>query len=155
LEDEFMKTETTTALTFTFSGLVTDLSPGDITLTNGTGRASAVDFTGGRLLIAIEQAGNISVSINKEGIEAGPKTVSIHKGVEAPPATKIAILSLPETTCYGRNQTFSPAGLKVGWLYSDGSTEEIPTEGYSLSEPKMDRYTTSGPGNLSAPLILR
>jgi hypothetical protein len=70
-------TETTSALTFTFSGTVTGLSAADITLANDTGRASAVDFTSGLLLMAVEQAGNISVSINKEGIEAGPKTVRL------------------------------------------------------------------------------
>jgi hypothetical protein len=139
--------ETTTAITITFSGAVPALSADDITLTGGTGSASLVDLSGSGqrwfLMIAVEQAGTVDISINKEGINSAPQNLTVHKGVEIPPPEKIAItvLSPPDTTYYGRNQTFDTAGLVVAWLYSDGTTEEIPVGGYSLTEPDMTKYT--------------
>jgi hypothetical protein len=141
-------TETTTALAFSFSGAVPALSAGDIRLEPGTGRASAADFSGSGqtwiMLVAVEQAGTISVGIDREGIEGGPKNVTVHKGAEAPPPEKvgIVILSPPDTAYYGKNAVFNSAGLEVAWLYSDGSTELVPAGGYTLDEPNMGRYTT-------------
>ncbi|MDR0629863.1 MAG: hypothetical protein LBG24_09555 [Treponema sp.] len=54
---------------------------------------------------------------------------------------RLGEITLPDTTYYGRNQTFDTTGLVVAWLYSDGSTEEIPWGSYTLDEPDMTRYT--------------
>jgi hypothetical protein len=140
--------ETSTAITIAFSGPVTGLSGEHIRLEAGTGRASAVDLSGSGqtwlLLIAVEQAGTINISITKDDVEPGPKSVTLHKSPEIPPPEKvgITILSPPDTTYYGRNQTFDSTGLVVAWLYSDGSTEEIPLGSCTLTTPNMGRYTT-------------
>ncbi|MDR0629490.1 MAG: bacterial Ig-like domain-containing protein [Treponema sp.] len=141
-------TETTTALTLTLSGAVSGLTGDHIDLSPGTGRASLVDLSGSGqnwlMLIAVEQAGTLSVSITHESIENGPKSVTVHKGAEIPPPEKvgITILSPPDTTYYGRNMAFDTTGLEVAFLYSDGSTEVIPVGGYTVGEPNMSRYTT-------------
>jgi hypothetical protein len=139
--------ETTTVLNLTLSGPVSELTGDHISITPGTGKASLVDLTGGGqnwlMLIAVEEAGTVSVSITHEGIESGSRSVTVHKGEEIPPPEKvgIAVLSPPDTTYYGRNQTFDTAGLVVAWLYSDGTTEEIPVGGYTLTEPDMTKHT--------------
>ena len=39
----------------------------------------------------------------------------VEEGEEAPVITGIAVLSLPDTTIYGRDMEFDPAGLVVAW----------------------------------------
>jgi hypothetical protein len=54
----------------------------------------------------------------------------------------IKIISPPETTVYGREQTFSSAGLEVGWLYDDDSTVLMEDGEYKIvAEPDMTKYT--------------
>jgi hypothetical protein len=139
--------EDTVALTFTFSGAVPALSGDDIRIEQGTGKASAVDLTGNGqnwlLLIAVEQAGTINISINRDGIDPEYQRITVHKGYEAPPPERVGItvLSPPTTTYYGRGQTFDTTGLVVAWFYSDGSTEEIPAGGYTVVRPNMTVYS--------------
>ena len=141
-------TETTTALALTLSGAVSGLTGDHISLAPGTGKASLVDISGSGqnwlVLIAVEQAGTLSVSIAYEDIESGSQSVTVHKGAEIPPPEKvgITILSPPDITYYGRNMAFDATGLEVAFLYSDGSTELIPVGGYTVGEPNMSRYTT-------------
>jgi hypothetical protein len=140
-------TETSTAITLSFSGTVSGLTGERIRLDPGTGRASLVDVSGmGQtwlLLIAVEQGGSLSIGIDQEGIDPGPRSITVHKGAEIPPVEKVGItvLSPPDTTYYSRNQSFDTRGLTVAWVYSDGSTEDIPTGGYILDEPDMTKYT--------------
>ncbi|MDR1949454.1 MAG: hypothetical protein LBQ38_08680, partial [Spirochaetaceae bacterium] len=72
---------TTTSLTFTFSSAVSGLTAADITL-GGTGvskgglSGSGTSYT---LAITVTSAGNITVGINKSGIESTTKTVTVYK----------------------------------------------------------------------------
>jgi hypothetical protein len=60
---------------------------------------------------------------------------------EAPPAiTGITLLSLPDTTIYGKNAAFDPAGLVVAWTWDNGDTTEIPEGQYTLTQPDMAKY---------------
>jgi hypothetical protein len=54
-----------------------------------------------------------------------------------PVITGITLLSLPDTTIYSKNATFSPAGLAVAYTWDNGDTTEIPAGGYTLSQPNM------------------
>jgi hypothetical protein len=140
--------ETTTTLTLTLSGAVSELTGDHVRLTPDTGKASLMNLSGSGqnwlMLIAVEQAGTLSVSITHESIESGPHSVTVHKGIEIPPPEKvgITILSPPDTTYYGRNMAFDTTGLEVAWLYSDGSTEVISPGSYTVNEPNMRQYTT-------------
>jgi hypothetical protein len=60
---------------------------------------------------------------------------------EAAVVTGITLLSLPDTTIYGRDAVFDPAGLAVAWTWSDGGTTEIPAGAYTLSQPDMAKYS--------------
>jgi hypothetical protein len=141
-------TETTTTITFTFSGALTSLGPGDIRLEPGTGAASLMDLSGNGqiwiMMIAVEEAGTINISIDRGDVKSGSQSITLHQGYETPPPEKagIAVLSPPDTTYYGRNQDFDITGLVVAWLYTDGSTDEIiPAGGYTVDQPDMGRYT--------------
>jgi hypothetical protein len=77
------------AITFTFSDDVNGLSAGNITLSAG---ATAGELTGSgkdyRLAITVVSAGEVTVSINKTGIETGTKTVVVHKQGKVTPGEK-------------------------------------------------------------------
>jgi hypothetical protein len=55
--------------------------------------------------------------------------------------TGITLLSLPDTTIYGRDAAFDPAGLVVGWTWDDGSVTEIPAGDYTLTQPDMAKFS--------------
>jgi hypothetical protein len=139
--------EPTTAIVFTFSGPLEALSADNIRLDPGTGTVFPMDLYGNgktwTLIIAVEKAGTIGAAINLDGVQGGTKSITVHKGYEALPPEKVAItvLSPPDTTYYGRNMAFDATGLVVAWLYNDGSTEEIPSGGYTMSNPNMAQYT--------------
>jgi hypothetical protein len=139
----------TSAIRFTFGAALAELSAGDITLADSTGSAFPLELFGGgqewSLGIAVVRAGDIRVSINREGIEAGEHILMVYMPEEdsppAPEKTGLVIISPPEITLYARNQPFDSAGLAVGWEYSDGTVEVIPPGGYQLSEPNMSQPT--------------
>jgi uncharacterized repeat protein (TIGR02543 family) len=72
---------------FTFAAAVTGLTADNITVVNGTGAAVKGALTGSgtnwSLGITVSAAGDVKVKIAKAGIEAGEKTVAVHKA--APP----------------------------------------------------------------------
>ena len=74
---------TSTAIIFEFSGAVNDLTADDITVTGGTGAVTTGGLSGDggsrSLAVEVAAAGDVAVSINKEGIEAGPKNVAVYK----------------------------------------------------------------------------
>ena len=76
-------TLTSTAITFVFSGTLTGLSAEHITLSNGTGAVSKGALTGSgaswSLAIGVVTAGTVNVSIAKDGVEGGEKTVTAHR----------------------------------------------------------------------------
>jgi methionine-rich copper-binding protein CopC len=89
--DGTSNTASSTALAFVFSEAVSDLSAADITLAAGSGSATKGELTGSgkdwSLAITVTAAGTVTVSITKDGIESGSKTVSVHKQGEATPTT--------------------------------------------------------------------
>jgi hypothetical protein len=80
-------TTDTTAIVFTFSGAIADLSANTIALTNNTGAVTKGEVTGSgtswSLGVTVNTAGNIKVKINSGGIEDVERTVAVHK-VPAP-----------------------------------------------------------------------
>jgi hypothetical protein len=80
-------TTTSTKINLTFAGAVTGLTAEQITLTNGTGTATkgAVSGDGANwsLGLAVETAGDLTLAIDKTGVESGTKTVTVHKQVAA------------------------------------------------------------------------
>jgi len=74
-------TADTTGITFTFSGDVTGLTASDIAVTNGTGTVTKGSLSGSgtswSLDVTVTTSGNIIISINKVGIEAGSKLMVI------------------------------------------------------------------------------
>jgi hypothetical protein len=83
-------TEASGELAFYFEEAVTELSADDITLTAGTGAAVKGALSGGgtdwTLAITVQNGatpkdgGTVKVTINKAGIDAGEKTVTVYKG---------------------------------------------------------------------------
>jgi hypothetical protein len=75
-------TTTSDKITFTFGAALTDLTAEQITLTKDTGTAAKGDLTGSgttwRLGITVQQAGTVKVTITRDGIETGEKTVTVH-----------------------------------------------------------------------------
>jgi hypothetical protein len=76
-------TSNTTAIELYFSASFTGLTADDITITNGTGSATKGALTGYGtqwfLAVTNVTAGNITVRINKTGIESENKTVTVYK----------------------------------------------------------------------------
>jgi hypothetical protein len=139
-------TETSSIIVFTFSEDVADFSANDISITNTRGSAEPIEMLPGvgkewSLLIMVERAGTVNIVINKAGIEAGPKAVTVHEGAEnaKPVRTGITVISPPNITLYALNQPFDRTGLVVAWVHSDGSTEAIPEGAYETDEPDMSK----------------
>ena len=77
-------TTTSTKITFTFSAAVSGLTADNITLTNGTGTVTKgaiteVSGTKWELGITVTTPGNVSVKINKDGIDADAQSVTVYK----------------------------------------------------------------------------
>jgi hypothetical protein len=70
---------TTTALTFTFSEAVAGLTANEISVTGVTKGALTGGGTSWVLAVSVTTAGNITVSIARDGIESGKKTVAVYK----------------------------------------------------------------------------
>ena len=74
---------TSTKITFTFSEDVTGLLASDITITAGTGSATAGALSGSgktwELAITDVGQGSVSVAINKSGIDSAAKTIEVFK----------------------------------------------------------------------------
>jgi hypothetical protein len=59
---------------------------------------------------------------------------------KAPVITGITLLSLPDTTIYGRDAAFDPAGLVVAWTWDNGETTKILAGEYTLTQPDMAKF---------------
>jgi hypothetical protein len=144
------KWEVSTRIDFAFGAAVADLTMNDIRLDDGTGSVYPMGFTGAgqswSLAIITVEGGDITVSIDKSGIDGAGKPVTVYlpsSGPTPPPVeavkTGITILSPPDKVLYAKNETFDRTGLAVGWLYSDGTTELMET-GYKIdAEPNMNQ----------------
>ncbi|MDR1096222.1 MAG: bacterial Ig-like domain-containing protein [Spirochaetaceae bacterium] len=143
--------EVSTRIDFAFGAAVADLAINDIRLDDGTGSVYPMGLTGAgqswSLAIITVEGGDITVGIDKSGIdEAGkPVTVYMPSSDPTPPPvevvkTNITILSPPEKVLYALGEPFSKTGLEVGWLYSDGTIEPVPEGGYEIeAEPNMNK----------------
>jgi hypothetical protein len=91
---------TSSAITLSF-GEAVSLAGKDIVLSAGTGRATKGTLSGGgktwTLGIVTESAGDIGVAVNKDGIETGEKTVTLHKPVSYEAAADITAGAEPST----------------------------------------------------------
>jgi len=80
-------TKNTTAIDFTFSASASGLTANNISITNETGFLTTGALTGSgtswSLAVNIVSGGDVSVSINKSGIESGSKTVEVFKTLPA------------------------------------------------------------------------
>jgi hypothetical protein len=134
-------TADTTAINFTFSGAVSDLTANDITITNSTNRTGSVtkgvlsgSGTSWSLAVTVAAPGNVTVSIIKTGIETGTKNVTVYKvGQTIPTLTDItAVYTQGSTIVYPTTPLDSlKAGLTVTAQYSDSTTQ--PVTAYALS----------------------
>jgi hypothetical protein len=75
---------TSTRIDFTFSGTVEGLTADNITVTDGTGALTKGELNGSGTsrtlaLNAVSAGGDVSVVINRAGIESGGKTVAVYK----------------------------------------------------------------------------
>jgi len=115
----------TTAIEFTFGAPVFDLTAADITIAAGTGSATAGALTGGgtawSLAIEVESQGDVSVSINRRGIEGGPQTVAV---------VLDDLIRIPG----GTFQMGSPAGTP------NSSDNERPVRAVTISAFYMSRF---------------
>jgi hypothetical protein len=128
-------TADSTKIDFVFSEAVAELTADGITLAAGTGAvekgALTGDGTGWSLAIAVTGAGDITVTIDKEGVENGPKTVTVHKAGEATPEPVTYDISTDgeaETTASSKiNFTFSEAvtGLAANHLTVTNDTGKV------------------------------
>ena len=85
----------TTAINLTFASTVTGLTVGDVSVTNGTGTVTKGGLTGSgtswAIGVTVTTAGNVTVSINKAGIENGNKTVAVAKLAPVAPSAPIGV----------------------------------------------------------------
>ncbi|MCL2193244.1 MAG: hypothetical protein FWB78_07600, partial [Treponema sp.] len=77
-------TTNTTAINFTFARAITGLTEDHITVTGGTGFVTTGDLTGNgaswSLEVTVIRPGDITISINKSGIQSGTETVAVYGG---------------------------------------------------------------------------
>jgi len=134
---------------FIFNGSVTGLTASDITVTNGTGIVTKGILTGSGTLwslgVTVTTAGNITVSINKSGIEMGTKNVTIYKAGQAATTKTFAGIALNTAsvkTDYTQNETLNLYGLVVIANYSDDSSTAVI--GYTSSLENGSMLSTIG-----------
>jgi hypothetical protein len=111
-----------TAITFSFGAAVTELGAEDITLANDTGAVTRGELSGSgqqwTLGITVQQAGDVKVSISRDGIEAGEKTIRVY-AAPAPPGpalTKPIDLYLSEGLA--REEWTGQDTAEEGWVLS-------------------------------------
>jgi hypothetical protein len=79
-------TTNSTAIAFTFDKAVAGLAAEDITIAEGTGKVAKGNLTGGgtswSLGVTVETAGDVTVSITKDGVLTGAKNVAVYKAGE-------------------------------------------------------------------------
>jgi hypothetical protein len=115
--------QNSTAITITFSAAVTELTAGNITVTNGTGSVTTgsltnTDDTHWSLGITVSTAGSVKVKIKKAGIETTEKDVAVYKE---------DISSLTLTVTFDKNggtTEADPSRISVTW---PDNTVDLPS----------------------------
>ncbi|MDR3123922.1 MAG: hypothetical protein LBU16_09125 [Treponema sp.] len=109
---------TTTALTFEFSEAAAGLAAGDIAITSGTGDVTEGALAGGgntwTLGVAVNTPGTITVAIAKTGIEAGAKTVMVHKQSLSPSGIAYTVTANGNADTTTTALTFAFSGAVAG-----------------------------------------
>jgi hypothetical protein len=107
-------TTNTTGLNFTFSAAPTGLTVQDITITPGTGSATRGTLSGSgttrSLSVSNVNSGTISVSINRTGIDSGPRTVNITAGFGS--------TALPGTPMSVNATALTQTRIQITWVAS-------------------------------------
>ena len=133
---------TTTGIVFTFSGEVTDLAADDISVADDTGSVTKGELSGSEttwtLAITVVTAGNVKVSISKDGIEAGEKDVTVVKaeggGDDGPFEITSAVTGIMAKG--GERQFNVNTAAAVTWSVSgalDGDGEDTKSEDTTIS----------------------
>ena len=128
-----------TGIIFTFSASVDslNLTADDITI-GGTAAKGTTELTGTgttrTLAITVNSAGTATVSINKTGIEAETKHVTVYKeGESAPTLTSITAVYTGTAAIYPTTPLNNlKAGLTVKAQYSNGSENTLSEHEYNL-----------------------
>jgi hypothetical protein len=123
--------QNSTALVFTFDKDITGLKAEDISLAGGTGDnggsvdKGALDGSGREwtLGIAVIKAGTVTVSINKTGIDAGEKPVTVYR------AGEMAVISYSVKADGGSGKSSSAVNFTFGAAVANLEPEEITVTG--------------------------
>jgi len=127
-------TADSTGIAFTFSGTVTGLTDTDITVTAGTGSVTvtAESLTGSgtswSLGISVATAGNITVAIDKEGIETAGKTVAVYKDEQTNSLIEIEMVQVAGGTFTMGSPTNEPN------RYSDETQHQVTLTGFYMGK---------------------
>jgi uncharacterized repeat protein (TIGR02543 family) len=109
---------TTTALTFALNGEAAGLTAEHIILADGAGAVTKGALSGGgvswTLTLAVTTAGTITVSINKDGIEAGQKQVTVYKQGQAAPDIAYTVTADGDANTTTTALTFALSGEAKG-----------------------------------------
>jgi hypothetical protein len=150
-------TTSSTAIAFAFSAAVSDLSANDITIAGSSVTKGALTGSGQTwsLGITAAAAGNVTVSINKTGIESASKTVTVHKAAETPPPPPPALTGTVSVTGTAQvGQTLTAATTSLGgsgaisyvWQRSDSATGTFAvitgavSSTYALAAADLGKY---------------
>ena len=138
----------TTAITLTFSEAVTGLTASDITITNGTGSATKGGLIGSSgttwsLTVTVVTAGDVTVSINKDGIESGSKPVTVYKAASVSGGSMDDAIELTENEWADGN---IPTSDDVQWFsfIATASTQNIHAAFGTLTDLYVQVYDSGG-----------
>jgi len=123
----------TANINFVFSSPVAGLRPSEITVTDGTGSLETGILTGGgtewSLAVAVVSAGNVTVSINRPGIEITTRAVAVH------PITWIATVdNVLSTTAINLVFGAPVSGLTAAHIGVAGGTGSLAHRGVLTGE---------------------
>jgi hypothetical protein len=113
--------ETSTAITFTFSEAVTELAASNITVTGSVtvGELSGEGTTRTLALSAVSAAGNVSITITKGGIASGPQDVAVYKENETADFSWTAAANGAADTETSTSIVFTFSGAVTGLTAND------------------------------------
>jgi hypothetical protein len=139
-------TTNTTKINFTFNKAVTGLTAGEISITNGTGNVTKGSISGSgtswSIGVTVNTAGNVTVKINKAGIESENKTVQVYKGSSSGIPEELFDVTWVRTSDSATIK-FSKAGSS-GASYETKNGSGQSTGGGLLNSINGSSFTTGG-----------